>query len=764
MPGLPPGVCPALSIIVAAASLRSVLANAPQCVHANGLTPNTSLPCTCGTDVASTADPPPPLVCSNEPFCFVTTAADGIARGSCHLTHAFSHAGSVQCFDETGFSPNSENCVCGEVGACLFGSFCLRDRMCATHPRCSTIDGSAPATNIPCACPPHESVPATVGAVTVNTFVVCTNALSSVCLAGSSADSDFCYPSVEAALGSPSGSADGTLGRIEWIAFSASVSAATVLAGVAIFWCCTRRAAKRRDGALSDGALSDGALSASARRGGPRGGPRPPAQRAPRDSTDRMAAMVLANRAGLDDIIIKPDEIQMADGAPHGRAPSGVGGRHASTLGRGGMGEVRLGLYQGAKVALKRVIFSNGDEDSAVFVRECQMLLSMRHPNIVAFFGIVRAPAYSRSSSDDLPAADTVWLMAEEYCSRGSLKTMLKTGRLRRERHFAVFANDLLSGLAHMHKRGIVHRDLKPGNLVIGGSGHLQICDFGTAKQCSAADDAAAVRALSRRQEIDKLQARGSGVSRFSSETQPLWWGRCADAGGFEDSEASRARLLPALFSSGGDPQRGSHGAYDAGRTGMNAVEQNCVTWATGTPAYTPPEVIVMSCDDECAYSGRKWDVYSAGLVLWQMWTRTARLPFACCRFPWEVRRAVVECDVAAMVARAEGCAPGLASLLRDAMDHDPSRRPDAAEALARLQRLQGGRATASRGDILGASAPTPRAGTAGSWDEAGWDTSPGPRPAPEARFGEPPSASSPSASSTEASSAEAAERAKAPT
>ena len=130
----------------------------------------------------------------------------------------------------------------------------------------------------------------------------------------------------------------------------------------------------------------------------------------------------------------------------------------------------------GAKVAVKRVTVSDGDEEIAIFKKEAQTLAALRHPNIVSFFGVAQNCVADADSEFDINLLEgggarvgrkDHWLMIEEYCSGGSLKDMLSEGgAFSRDAHFAIFTNDLLSGLVCLHKNNCVHRDIKPGLFV----------------------------------------------------------------------------------------------------------------------------------------------------------------------------------------------------------------------------------------------------------------------------------------------------------
>mmetsp|Transcript_37943 Transcript_37943/g.92768 ORF Transcript_37943/g.92768 Transcript_37943/m.92768 type:complete len:975 (-) Transcript_37943:53-2977(-) len=74
------------------------------------------------------------------------------------------------------------------------------------------------------------------------------------------------------------------------------------------------------------------------------------------------------------------------------------------------------------------------------------------------------------------------WVLVMEYCSGGSLQTKLvQCGRLD-EALARRYSAEVLAGLQYLHTNRIVFRDIKPANIVISGSDHCKITDFGLAK------------------------------------------------------------------------------------------------------------------------------------------------------------------------------------------------------------------------------------------------------------------------------------------
>jgi serine/threonine protein kinase len=146
-------------------------------------------------------------------------------------------------------------------------------------------------------------------------------------------------------------------------------------------------------------------------------------------------------------------------------------------IGHGSTGPTFLATNAtGERVALKLFQGSNDEAGRGRFLRECELLRALEHPNIVRFV--------------DAGHAENVAYLAMEYCDLGSARDLARTrgGRLpgRDARPLILQA---ARGLAHAHSCDLVHRDIKPENLLLkkGDDGPVvKIGDFGLAKVFTA--------------------------------------------------------------------------------------------------------------------------------------------------------------------------------------------------------------------------------------------------------------------------------------
>ncbi|THH31374.1 hypothetical protein EUX98_g2809 [Antrodiella citrinella] len=141
-------------------------------------------------------------------------------------------------------------------------------------------------------------------------------------------------------------------------------------------------------------------------------------------------------------------------------------------LGSGSFGNVYKGTYLGIDVAIKEVLPSTEYDVSKYFEREWRLMKEARHPNVVLYLGLSRAPE-----------PDGRIYIISEFIEGGNLRTYIydKTNpfpwRIR-----ISFATDIARALAYLHARKCIHRDLKGENLLVTANGRLKITDFGFAR------------------------------------------------------------------------------------------------------------------------------------------------------------------------------------------------------------------------------------------------------------------------------------------
>eukprot|EP00051_Salpingoeca_urceolata_P016824 m.226081 g.226081 ORF g.226081 m.226081 type:complete len:1255 (-) comp18789_c0_seq9:65-3829(-) len=145
-------------------------------------------------------------------------------------------------------------------------------------------------------------------------------------------------------------------------------------------------------------------------------------------------------------------------------------------VGRGAYGEVWYAEWCGREVAVKvlhAALLSLDEQTTVEFQQEAAFLKTLRHKNVVLFFG-------AGSFADEQP------FIVLEYMARGSLGQILANPRtpleLVRKLQFAL---DAAYGMRHVHSIGRLHRDLKSDNLLVSKSWVVKIADFGTGRLVS---------------------------------------------------------------------------------------------------------------------------------------------------------------------------------------------------------------------------------------------------------------------------------------
>ena len=143
-------------------------------------------------------------------------------------------------------------------------------------------------------------------------------------------------------------------------------------------------------------------------------------------------------------------------------------------LGRGGSASVHAALWRGTPVAVKvwwvQPPFSLAAKRGAAeasFLREVEILSSLRHPNILAVFALIKSPP----------------MLVMELAAAGSLRDLLRRSSLAElpwPRRM-----DVLRGVAagveflHAQQPPIIHMDLKSSNIVLSSELVPKVCDLG---------------------------------------------------------------------------------------------------------------------------------------------------------------------------------------------------------------------------------------------------------------------------------------------
>ncbi|EGD74290.1 TKL protein kinase [Salpingoeca rosetta] len=409
---------------------------------------------------------------------------------------------------------------------------------------------------------------------------------------------------------------------------------------------------------------------------------------------------------------------------------------HLHLIGEGACSTVYRADWHNMRVAVKKLRPALLELDptgfTEDFAREIRVMRSVRHANIVTFYGAGRE--------------GMVPFLVTEFMARGSLQDLLQE----RDEPFPLdvkirFALDAAKGMRflHYHNPPWIHRDLKTANLLVNESYTVKVADFGTSRLASLdKPNTTPVRRQSgsthptpgKKTKGKKKKDKKSTKTKQSERTPLL-----SPSGGAINDD--REDYLPSLLdhpgprharartsthtptsstptsssSSSGDRRDGgaSRGGEEravvqtptrdrpasiraeAGSEGdailatppggrfvrsrLPFAESIAMTGNVGTPLYQAPEVI-----SEEPYSV-KADVYSFGLVLWEIYTGVP--PFS--DFPklslHGLRARVVAGDRPTVPL---DCPEALAQLIRECWQPRPAGRPHFDKIVQTLLRI----------------------------------------------------------------------------
>ncbi|KAB2627893.1 serine/threonine-protein kinase EDR1 [Pyrus ussuriensis x Pyrus communis] len=141
-------------------------------------------------------------------------------------------------------------------------------------------------------------------------------------------------------------------------------------------------------------------------------------------------------------------------------------------IGIGSYGEVYHADWNGTEVAVKKFLDQDFSGDALVqFKCEVEIMLRLRHPNVVLFMGAVTRPPH--------------FSILTEFLPRGSLYRLLhRPNSQLDERRRMRMALDVAKGMNYLHTSHptVVHRDLKSPNLLVDKNWNVKVCDFGLSR------------------------------------------------------------------------------------------------------------------------------------------------------------------------------------------------------------------------------------------------------------------------------------------
>lgn len=143
--------------------------------------------------------------------------------------------------------------------------------------------------------------------------------------------------------------------------------------------------------------------------------------------------------------------------------------KNLKRLGSGAYGTVYRGndSYTGKIVAIKKSPWDPSYGLSYASIREISLLKEFPHRNIVSLFDVCFEPGYI--------------CIIMEYME-GTLSAYIKGKGNDPDKNRKVI-EQIIEGVAHLHRKNIIHRDLKPGNILVNNTDlTVKIADFGLAR------------------------------------------------------------------------------------------------------------------------------------------------------------------------------------------------------------------------------------------------------------------------------------------
>lgn len=173
-------------------------------------------------------------------------------------------------------------------------------------------------------------------------------------------------------------------------------------------------------------------------------------------------------------------------GADHRRlAPLRIGGyRIIREIGRGGMGTIYQAEQERPRRTVALKVMRHGTASRSIqrrFEAESELLSRLEHPAIAKVYAAgTHVPVRGDGGIGPVP------FFALEYVADGLPITEYAEAHDLSPLDRVELFTKVCDAVHHGHQQGVLHRDLKPANILVDGSGHPKVIDFGVARSLDA--------------------------------------------------------------------------------------------------------------------------------------------------------------------------------------------------------------------------------------------------------------------------------------
>jgi serine/threonine protein kinase len=175
---------------------------------------------------------------------------------------------------------------------------------------------------------------------------------------------------------------------------------------------------------------------------------------------------LLESEAGLE-----PEQVARLRRTRGGEIPEIPGYEILGKAGTGGTADVwRARDKKSLKVIALKVLrgdVARHEPTRKAFITEARLLERLRHPGLVAGYGVARS--------------GTTYFSRMEFIEGSTLLELLDRGQAFDERAALRVVLEMASVLEYLSCEGVIHRDVKPGNIMLAHDGRMKLIDLGFA-------------------------------------------------------------------------------------------------------------------------------------------------------------------------------------------------------------------------------------------------------------------------------------------